>query len=65
MTIAAEYRDYAKQCMRWASKAETGEELQAYLSMARQWLQAAFMIEMVEGRSTPAAPSAPSPLTRH
>jgi hypothetical protein len=65
MTTAAEYRHFAKRCMRWASEAETEEELQTYLSMARQWLQAALLLEAVEGRSPRTKPSEPSPLTRH
>ena len=44
MTTAAEYLDYAKECIEWADKAATEEERQACFSMARKWTEAALRL---------------------
>ena len=36
MTTADEYRQYAVECLRWAKEAETDEERQSFLDMARR-----------------------------
>ena len=65
MTTAAEYRDYAKECMHWASEAKTEEERKACLALARQWLNAAYIIDVVEGPTPPAKTGGQPPWTRH
>ena len=41
MIIKAEYQRYAGECIRWAAKANTEEERQAFLEMADAWTWAA------------------------
>jgi hypothetical protein len=47
MTTADEYQQYAEECVRAASEAETEKERKAFLDMARAWTQAALRIEGV------------------
>jgi hypothetical protein len=37
MASAAEYRQYARECLEWADKAENEAERKHFLSMARAW----------------------------
>ena len=36
-----EFRDFARECMRWAEEAETEEHRQRFIEMAKAFLQAA------------------------
>jgi hypothetical protein len=45
MASAAEYRQYARECLEWADKAENEAERKHFLSMARAWTQAALRLE--------------------
>jgi hypothetical protein len=45
MTTAAEYREYAHECARWAAEAKSDEMRQAFLDMANHWLAAAVLVE--------------------
>jgi len=45
MDTADGYRDYAKECLRWAAAAKTEEERDAFLAMAEQWVEAALRVE--------------------
>lgn len=45
MATASEYRQFAKECLRWATEAETEEFRQAFLDMARDWTLAATRLE--------------------
>jgi hypothetical protein len=47
MTTANEFRDYAKECLRWADQAETDDQRQSFLDMARDWTLAALRLEGV------------------
>ena len=41
MDISALYRQYAKECLRWAREAKTNDDRQQFLAMAQGWIKAA------------------------
>ena len=45
MTTASEFREYARECLAWADEAETDEQRQSFLNMARDWTLAALRLE--------------------
>jgi hypothetical protein len=45
MTTAKEYRKYADECLRWAAEAETQEDREGLLQLARDWTLAALRLE--------------------
>jgi hypothetical protein len=53
MTTANEFREYAKECLEWADQAETDDQRQSFLDMARDWTLAALRLEgvMIQGRA--------------
>jgi hypothetical protein len=55
MTTAAECREYAHECARWAAEAKSDEMRQAYLDMANHFLAAALKLD---GLITPQTKSA-------
>jgi hypothetical protein len=55
MTTAAEYREYAHECARWAAEAKSDEMRNAFLDMANHWLAAALK---ADGLITPQTKSA-------
>jgi hypothetical protein len=46
MTTADEFRQYAQECLEWAKKAETDDQRQSFLDMARDWTLAALRVGM-------------------
>ena len=44
----AEYRDFARQCLRWAAKTTREDHKNMMLQMANHWLQVA---QAIEGRA--------------
>jgi hypothetical protein len=58
MTTADEYRQYANECLRFADAAETDDQRQSFLDMARDWTLAALRLEgtLHPARSDFAAP---------
>ena len=44
MTTADEFREYAKECLHWAEEAETDDQRQSFLDMARDWTLAALRL---------------------
>jgi hypothetical protein len=44
MTTADEYHRYARECLQWASEAETEEQRANFFAMARTWMQAALQM---------------------
>jgi hypothetical protein len=44
MTTADEFRQYAQECLQWADQAETDDERQSFLDMARDWTLAALRL---------------------
>ena len=55
MAFKAEYQQHAGECIRWAAKANTEEERQAFLEMADAWTQAALVQTDVPMQSVAAA----------
>jgi hypothetical protein len=51
MTTADEYRQYAHECIQWAKEAETDDQRQSFLNMARDWTLAALRITMTPRQS--------------
>jgi hypothetical protein len=47
MSTVDEYRKYARDCLRWANRARTDEQRKQFLSLAREWQQAASGLEGV------------------
>lgn len=47
MATVSEYRQYAEECLRWAAEAETEEDRNALLDLARDWTLAAMRLEGV------------------
>ena len=45
MATADEYRQFANECLRWATEADTDEFRQSFLDMARDWTLAAMRLE--------------------
>jgi hypothetical protein len=52
MTTSREYRQFAHQCIEWAAEADTNEDRNAFLDLARDWTFAALCLD----RFTPAPP---------
>jgi hypothetical protein len=47
MATAEEYKQFAKECLRWATEAETDDDRNALLEMARDWTLAALRLDGV------------------
>ena len=47
MTTADEFRQYAQECPQWAKEADTDDQRQSFLDMARGWTLAALRLESV------------------
>jgi hypothetical protein len=45
MSTVDEYRKYARDCLRWANRARTDEQRKQFLSLAREWQEAASSID--------------------
>jgi hypothetical protein len=45
MTTAKEYREFAKECLKWADEAEADNDRNSFLEMARDWTLAAMRLE--------------------
>jgi hypothetical protein len=45
MATVSEYKQFAKECLRWAAGAETEEYREAFLQMACDWTLAAMRAE--------------------
>jgi hypothetical protein len=65
MTTAAEYLDYARECLEWAAKAATEDEREACLAMARRWTEAALALEGAITPQPPTADKSPPTDARH
>jgi hypothetical protein len=49
MSKADQFQQYAEEAMRWAGRAKTENEKQAYIDLARTWAQAAVQSEHIFG----------------
>ena len=47
MATVSEYKQYANECLRWATEAETEEDRKALFDLARYWTLAALRLEGV------------------
>jgi hypothetical protein len=45
MATVSEFKQYAKECLRWATEAKTEADRQALLDLARHWTLAAIRLE--------------------
>ena len=45
MATANEYRQFANECLRWATEVETEDDRKAFLDLARDWTLAALRLE--------------------
>jgi hypothetical protein len=45
MSTVDEYHKYARDCLRWAARAQTEEQRKQFLDLAHDWTQAATPIE--------------------
>jgi hypothetical protein len=45
MATAEEFREFASECLRWATEVDSDEDRQAFLDMARDWTLAAMRLE--------------------
>jgi hypothetical protein len=52
MSAVDEYHKYSRDCLRWAARAQTEEQRQRLLSLARDWTQAALGLEGVGSERT-------------
>jgi ribosomal protein L17 len=43
MPTAKEYREYVDECIGWAKSAETDDERDIFLQMAKSWMEAALI----------------------
>ena len=57
-TTAKEYREFAAECLRWATEVDSEEDRKSFLDMARDWTLAALRLE---GVLTPDAKETESP----
>jgi hypothetical protein len=44
-TTATEYRDFAAECLRWATEVDSEDDRKSFLDMARDWTLAAMRLE--------------------
>jgi hypothetical protein len=45
MATVSEYRQFAKECLRWADEAKAEQDRAAFLELARDWTMAALRLE--------------------
>jgi hypothetical protein len=67
METAAEYHQYARECLQWAAEAQTADQRKEFLSMARAWTEAALRVEGVLvpiEADKPASPTSPQQITQ-
>ena len=62
MATAAEYHQYARECLQWADEAESEAQRKHFLGMARAWTHAALRLE---GLLVPLGDETPEPTFPH
>jgi len=63
MTTAKEYREFAKECLKWADEAKADNDRNSFLELARDWTLAAIRLEggfAPDGRETNTSGNAPA-----
>jgi hypothetical protein len=48
MTTSREYRQFARECTKWADETDTNEARKAFLDLARDWSFAALTVDRIE-----------------
>jgi hypothetical protein len=48
MTTSREYRQFARECAKWAAETDTDEARNAFLDLACDWFFAALVVDRVE-----------------
>ena len=48
MTTSHEYRQFTRECAKWADETDTNETRKAFLDLARDWSFAALTVEQEE-----------------
>jgi hypothetical protein len=59
-TTAKQYREFAAECLHWATEVQAEDDRQSFLDMARDWTLAAMRLE---GTLVPTAEHQPSPFS--
>jgi hypothetical protein len=44
MESAKQFQEYAEECISWAKSAETDQERETFLQMARTWMEAEMLV---------------------
>jgi hypothetical protein len=52
MTTSREYRQFARQCTKWADEATTDEDRKSLLDLASDWIFAAIAVDRFERQGT-------------
>jgi hypothetical protein len=52
MTTSREYRQFARECTKWADETDTNEAREAFLDLARDWIFAALTVDRIEKEAT-------------
>jgi hypothetical protein len=52
MTTSHEYRQFARECAKWAAETKTDETRSAFLDLACDWTFAAHALDRLEKRET-------------
>jgi hypothetical protein len=59
MGTADEFREYARECLQWADEAETDDQRQSFISMAKDWILAALSLDGAPSTGQAQAPPEP------
>jgi hypothetical protein len=54
-TTSREFREFARECTKWADEATTDEDRKSLLDLASDWIFAAIAVDRIEKQETPAA----------
>jgi hypothetical protein len=61
MTTASEFREDASECLEWADGAETEDQRESFVDMAKQWTLAAFRHESAFSQGRDGQPHSETP----
>ena len=57
---AKEFREFARECMRWAEEATSEEDRRLFIEMAKAWVHAAAELRDLRHQPEPSAPPRPA-----
>jgi hypothetical protein len=52
MITSSQYRQFARECTKWAVETETEEDRKSFLTLAKDWTFAAMATDRVEKKKT-------------